>query len=201
VRWRVWLGPLAALVVLAALVALLRGGPQPKAPATAGGDTSPTLLSVDPNSVQAIDIEQGGAKLSLVRGSGQDANAWYIGHPGGQKADPQKVSDLLFQLQPLTATRSLGVVSSLQDYGLDKPTAALQLVLQGGQVKRLVVGAATPVGGDYATLGDGKVVILDAAFVDQLKAAPSAWLPAPTPTATSTTGGAATATATSTSGH
>jgi hypothetical protein len=181
---RVWMGPLAGLVVVAALVVLLKGGPKPKAQAPA--DSTVTVFSVDPTAVTEIDITSGGKSLTLVQkpakatGTATAAaspTTWAIGSATGQTADSAKVGNLISLLDPLQANRSLGVVSNPADYGLGKPATVLKVTERSGTVLTLEVGAQTPVGGYYATTGDGKVVIIDNSVEQALVTDPAQWLP------------------------
>jgi hypothetical protein len=200
---RVWIGPLIGLVVVAALVLLLKGGPPPTNAATATASTSVNVMTVDPTTVTEIDIEAAGKSLTLVQKPAGAATAsasgtataaasatpqWAIGSATGKTADPAKVQNLISLLSPLQATRSLGVVSNPTDYGLSKPSAVLKITEQGGTVLTLDVGAATPVGGYYATTGGGKVYIIDSSVQQALVTDPTQWLPTATSTATSSGG-------------
>ena len=184
---KVWVGPIAGLVVVAALVFLLKGGPKPATPAPTLSATA-FVMSVDPTTVTQINIASGGKTMTLLAKAGA-TNAWTIDSATGKAADPTKVQNMLSLLDPLQASRDLGTVTSPKDYGLATPTTILKVTLKSGTVDSLDVGAQTPVGGYYAsTASGGKVFIIDNSVEQALVTDPAQWVPVATSTATSTGG-------------
>ncbi len=195
---RVWVAPIAALVVVAALVILLQHGPKPATPAAATSSaTAPVnVFSVNPATVTQIDISSAGKTLTLVavpsKATGTATAAasptWAIGSASGKAADPTKVQNLISMLDPLQANRDLGVVSNPTEFGVSKPSTILKVTEKDGTVYTLDVGSVSPVGGYYATTGGGKVYLIGSSVQQALVTSPSQWLPTATGTATASGG-------------
>ncbi len=201
---RVWVAPLAGLVVVAALAILLTHGPKPAAPAATSTAGAPVnVFSVNPTTITQIQISSGGKTLTLVSvppkaaakatGTASAAAApagptWAIGSATGKAADPAKVQNLISLLDPLQASRSFGVVSNPATFGVDKPSTILKVTQQDGTVYTLDVGAVSPVGGYYATTGGGRVYLIGSSVQQALVTDPTQWLPVATSTATASGG-------------
>ena len=193
---RVWVAPIAALVVVAALVILLQHGPKPATPAAATSSaTAPVnVFSVNPATVTQIDISSAGKTLTLVAvpskatGTAAASPTWAIGSASGKAADPTKVQNLISMLDPLQANRDLGVVSNPTQFGVTKPSTILKVTEKDGTVYTLDVGSVSPVGGYYATTGGGKVYLIGSSVQQALVTSPSQWLPTATGTATASGG-------------
>ena len=104
---------------------------------------APTILSVKPEDVQAIAIEQGG-KVAVEIRKGPDG--WQIEKPRRVPTSSSAVESLLGALSPLQARRTIAEEGAdPARFGLDPPRAVLALTMADGSVRRLLVGAETPV--------------------------------------------------------
>lgn len=131
---------LAAGVVFAGLLAAwavwMRPGQSRQTMAT-------TILSVKPDEVQAIAIEQDG-KLAVEIRKGPEG--WQIEKPRRVPTSSSAVESLLGALSPLEARRLIAESGAdPAQFGLDPPRAVLALTMADGSVRRLLVGAETPV--------------------------------------------------------
>jgi hypothetical protein len=179
---RVWVGPLAAVVLLGGLAAVWRH--LQGQPAAQSVQPAPSVLDVDGAQVRQVTITAGGRTLSLYRG--QDAKGqtvWHVGAADGPTARPFAVDDLLGDLHPLSADRLVTRTPSADDlkaFGLEPPGRQLAVSLQDGRTVTVQVGSESPVGGYYARrTGDAAVYLIPSTLPDLLKATPQDWLPQP----------------------
>lgn len=104
---------------------------------------APAVLSVKPQDVQAIAIEQGGRLAVEIR---KGPGGWQIEKPRRVPTSASAVESLLGALSPLQARRTIAEEGAdPARFGLDPPRAALTLTMADGSVRRLLVGAETPV--------------------------------------------------------
>lgn len=105
--------------------------------------TSPAVLSVKPEEVQAIAIEHEGKLAVEIR---RGPEGWQIERPRRVPTSASAVDALLGELAPLSAAR---LVAERTDdpaaFGLAPPKASLILTMADGTVRRLLVGNQTPV--------------------------------------------------------
>ena len=110
-------------------------------------DKSP--LRFEPDRVQAIRIERGGAIVELRRkealADGGPSRDWALTAPRAAAATAWKVSGLLYALQGLQAARFADAQGTrLAEHGLERPAAVVTLTGPGGEpIGRLEVGKAS----------------------------------------------------------
>jgi hypothetical protein len=107
------------------------------------------------------DGAEGPRELRLVRDpASKDTSEFFIGSPGGTRADPASVSELLAALEFSAWLRRIEPSAvNRAAFGLDAPKLELRLAM-GGVSYRLVVGgpAPTPQGAYYAELSGSDVL-------------------------------------------
>ena len=99
---------------------------------------STRILDLPASSVTRLVVESGQGRVTLAREEG----AWRLG-PAGMRADPDRVSDLLRGLNPLTTERTFKA-DNLTAYGLEPPEATV-MVQASGHTTTLRIGGTTPV--------------------------------------------------------
>lgn len=157
----------AGLVFVALLAYVLASGGL--TPAT--GPSLATVLSVRPDQVRAIVIEQGGKTAVRLERQGDQ---WQIVEPRRVATSSAAVEGLLAELSPLEARRIIAQSPSDPGaYGLEQPKAVLSLAMADGSARRLAVGDETPLSQGvpaYYALGDdgASVYTIDAFVAEQL---------------------------------
>ena len=120
------------------------------------------LTDLDPDTVSSIRVERG-KRLHL--GLQRDAGAWKMTHPDSAPATDQRVRQLLaITRAPVQQEFEPG---ELADYGLDPPSAVLQLDQQ-----RLQFGDRDPGQDSRYVLVDGRIRVIDDVYFNLLSLPP-----------------------------
>ena len=169
---RRWVATAAAGLLFVGLLAVWAVWVRPQGSREAA---SATVLSVDPGSVQALTVEQGGGVTMEIRREGQ---GWRFERPRRVAASGEAVDSLLQSLAPLPARRL--IASGGQEggadpaaFGLAPPRAVLTLELADGSKRRLLIGSETPVSQGmpayYARVeGSDAIYTIDAYIAEQI---------------------------------
>ncbi|MFQ5894886.1 MAG: DUF4340 domain-containing protein [Nitrospinota bacterium] len=118
---------------------------------------------------EIVRVSWKGAKepYELMRSDGR----WELSRPLRARADSQTVEGILRAVAGLQEGRLIGKkVEDLKTFGLEKPAFTLEVGLQGGKVRTLLLGDENPTKSyRYAKLADsGRVFLVDADFKDKL---------------------------------
>jgi hypothetical protein len=119
--------------------------------------------------VTAAEFELGGRKISVVREKGGADPVWRFADGG--EASPEAVEDLLFQLHGLRVTEFVDRGIKPAEMGLEPPGGRVELTMEEGGVKGLLVGGAAATGGEryLRRLAGGSVMVLKQASLDRLQ--------------------------------
>ena len=112
-----------------------------------------------------IEVENEETALTL----NGDGDSWQVTAPVTAPADDTQVSSITSALASLEIRRVIDdAATDLTPFGLDEPVVEVGFVSSGdGQEQRLLIGDATPTGGErYATLADSGRVVLIASSLD-----------------------------------
>lgn len=132
----------AVLAMLAGWIAILDRTPPPAAtdaPATPG----PSLLDVDAAAVSGITLRRDAAVVRAVREQGQ----WRILEPAGAQIPPDLLEATIATLTKGQSSEALetGPQQDLAAYGLETPSASLEIAVAGGSTAVTVtVGGRNP---------------------------------------------------------
>src|ERR1700733_10371837 len=154
-------GLIVAVVILAGLGGVLYWSQHRKPPADNAATSSsatPVILKVNTADVTQLTVKQ--KQSDPVTLQKADAGKWQITQPKPYRADQETVAGMLSTLSGLSADRVVeDKASNLKQYGLDPPTAELDITGKGQGTRQLRLGDDTPTGGDvYAALaGDPRV--------------------------------------------
>ena len=153
-------------LIIAVLVLLALGGvlywsnhhkPSEKSEALSS-TTSPPILKLEQAGITQITIaDKGSAPVTLVK---QNDGKWHITKPKELRADQDEVTGMVSSLSSLNADRVVEEkASGLAQYGLDDPSVTVDIATSDHKQRQLLLGDATPAGGDvYAMLaGDPRV--------------------------------------------
>lgn len=153
-------------LIIAVVVLLALGGglywsnhhkPSDKS-ATLSSSSSPSILKLNQSSITQVTLaDKGSAPVTLVK---QNDGKWQITKPKEMRADQDEVSGLLSNLSNLNADRVVDEkASGLAQYGLADPSFTVDIATSDRKQRQLLLGDATPAGGDvYAMLsGDPRV--------------------------------------------
>jgi cyclophilin family peptidyl-prolyl cis-trans isomerase len=120
-----------------------------------------TVLKVaNKDKILRLAVSRGELKYAAEKKDGK----WMLTSPVGEEADSGASGRLVDRLADLTAEKVVadGVRGkAVAEYGLDKPSAALELVVETGadpKTHRALLGKASSAGGTYAMLADGEVI-------------------------------------------
>ena len=153
-NFRVTLGLVAVLLVLAGAVYFVESKPATPTPATGGK----TLLSFLPADVTRLEAVGDGKAVVVVR---DEDDRWLLKEPEEAKGDHTRVDGLVSRLGTLAATRTIGAADSLAEFGLDRPKVEARVALRSGQAPTLLVGDQSPdKTAYYAKLSDEPAVYL-----------------------------------------
>jgi len=136
-------------------------------------------------SMTSIQINSIGVYLNMERNS---EAIWEIIDPEPGLADQTKLSEAETQLASLKIAKNLGIVSSLDDFGLSKPKSWISVTYSNGLVRKLFIGSLTPTNsGYYVQVDNLEVVIISQFSLDAILDLPNnpPYPPTPTPSATS----------------
>jgi hypothetical protein len=137
-------------VILAAVVGYIFLVDRPQAQRAEEAKHLVRLASKD---VTAINLVSPKNTVALAR---RDATHWDITHPIHAPAATFSVNGLLDTITGLVPQQTLGGVTDLKAYGLDKPVQQLSLTSAKGETVTLEIGKAAPVGStSYARLVPG----------------------------------------------
>jgi len=129
-----------------------------------------TILKFERDKVDSIDIKGGEKPIQLVR----ENTEWKIAEPLQVRADYGAVEGLLGKLQSAamkSIVTEVAVPADLKKYGLDKPTASVDLRM-GSATATLVLGGKAPDNTTYARdASQNTVVTIDSTLADDLKKA------------------------------
>jgi hypothetical protein len=119
--------------------------------------------------VAGVEVELEGRSLSLVREQGGAEPVWRFGDGG--EASPEAVEDLLFQLHGLRVTEFVDRGIKPAEMGLEPPRGRIELALEGGGAKGLVVGGPAATGGEryLRRLAGGSVMVVKEASLQRLE--------------------------------
>ncbi len=153
-------------LIIAVLVLLALGGvlywsnhrkPSEQSPFLSSSST-PSILKLDQASITQVTLaDKGSAPVTLAK---QNDGKWQITEPKELRADQDEVSGMLSSLSSLNADRMIEQkASGLAQYGLDDPSATVDIATSDQKQRKLLLGDTTPAGGDiYAMLaGDPRV--------------------------------------------
>lgn len=154
---------LVLTTVLLALVAALTFWEAPDA--SADPEATAEVWRVEAEAVARVEVDRAAGRLVLER----TGDAWRLVEPAAADADPDRVADLLDELAHLRR----GVPVPTDDpaaFGLGAdPVARVEVVLEGGERRALVVGDRAPVGyRTYVRGADGGVVAVEGRPGDRL---------------------------------
>ncbi len=125
-----------------------------------------TMLKIaDREKVSRLAVVRGELKYAAEKKDGK----WMLTSPVGEEADSGSASRLVERMADLSAEKAVAEVPTeakarnrlLAGYGLDKPTASVEVVVETGadpKVDRLLLGKASAAGGTYAMLAGGDLV-------------------------------------------
>jgi len=119
--------------------------------------TSSKILALPADQIQSIRLAKAGADPVTLTKSG---DAWQIDGAKPLAADPDAVSGLTGAVSPLTSDRLIDEhPQDLKTFGLDAPSAEVDISTKDGKTQKLLFGADTPSGsGVYVKLDtDSKV--------------------------------------------
>ena len=157
-NYRVTIGMVAAVVVLAALVFGLDRfniGPtaasQANATATSAASAQAPIFNFADSKVTALELHQAD---KTVRGQ-KSGDSWTLAD-SGEPANRSSFNSLIVRLSQLKATRQVdNPGTDLKQYGLDAPRDSAVAELDDGTRNELLIGSKTPVQtGTYAKRGD-----------------------------------------------
>jgi hypothetical protein len=150
-----------AAVIFLALAGILYWSEHRKAneePIKASADTAPAILKLDQAAITKVEIKKKDAEPIVLAKNG--SGNWQIEQPKAYNADQSSVSGLLSSLSTLNSERVVeDKAADLKQYGLDQPTAELDVTEKDNKSQKLLIGDDTPAGGDvYAKLdGDPRI--------------------------------------------
>lgn len=115
------------------------------------------LLPFEKDQVSRIVLEHPGRKVVLQRVDGK----WRLSEPLDAAADERSVENLLTAVHDAKVRRTLDEAESPATYGLDAPSATLQLSVGDNELPSLKVGKKAPIGGAaYVQRGNSESVLL-----------------------------------------
>ena len=136
-------------------------------------------------SITSIQINSIGGYLNMERNS---EAIWEIIDPELGLADQTKLSEVETQLASLKIVKNLGIVSSLDDFGLSTPNSWISVTYSNGHVRKLFIGNLAPTNsGYYIQMDNLDVIIISQFSLDAILDLPNnpPYPPTPTPSATS----------------
>lgn len=150
---------LAVLVVLAGATALVKW----LTPEETEEAAEPIgVLSVDGESLIALSWEYGGESVRFDCADG----VWTYSEDDAFPVDSTHLEGMLSALSDVTASRVIESPSDLADYGLEEPLCTVT-VTTGDETVQLLLGDETGLGGErYASIGDGRVYLVDDGLLD-----------------------------------
>jgi len=153
-------GLLIATLVFAALAGVLYWSDHRKSSAEAAKpstDTAPTILKLDQNSVNKLELKKKDQPTIQLDKLGTD---WKITEPKPFAADQSAISTMLSSLSSLNSERLVDDKSTdLQRYGLNHPSFELDISEKDNRGQRLLFGDDTPTGNAVyvALAGDPRI--------------------------------------------
>ena len=149
---------LAALIVVTVVVQSIVA--KNEEAATEEADTSVTFLTVDPEAVTAIGWQYNDEAINLDYADGQWTNADDAAFP----VDPANPDTMLDAIAEVTASRAF-TAEDESEYGLDEPAYTVWITTD--TEVELTIGDASEISGEYyASIGDGKIYLVDSALPD-----------------------------------
>jgi hypothetical protein len=118
---------------------------RPKSPRRSRGET-PKILSIPESDIVELKITKGPETIALTK----VADRWQIIKPMPLPADAEAVGMMTSMLGSLTGDRLIDdKPSNLSIYGLDNPSARVDITKKDGKVETLVFGADTVTIGEF----------------------------------------------------
>lgn len=158
-------GLLIACVVLLALTGVLYWSGHHKASKKeSAANSTPVILKVNPASVTSLTIHRSdAAPVTLAK---QSSGVWKITAPRPLRADQPTVKSMLTDLSPLKAERVIEKkASNLKTFGLERPSAVIDITEKGHAKQKLLFGDNTPTGDSvYAMVAGNPRVFTTYAF-------------------------------------
>src|ERR1051325_9181678 len=153
---------LVAALLLATLAGLFWWSNKKEAAATKASPapTTTKIVEVPRDQIQSLTIEKAGAETIELKRTG---SKWSLTGPKALPADQDAVSSLVSTFASLTADKLLeDKPTSVEQYGLTKPSLSVTATKQDGKTVKLLVGDETPTNsGSYAELaGDSRVFLV-----------------------------------------
>ena len=153
---------LVAALLLATLAGLFWWSNKKEAAATKASPapTTTKIVEVPRDQIQSLTIEKAGAETIELKRTG---SKWSLTGPKALPADQDAVSSLVSTFASLTADKLLeDKPTSVEQYGLSKPSLSVTATKQDGKTVKLLVGDETPTNsGSYAELaGDSRVFLV-----------------------------------------
>jgi hypothetical protein len=150
-----------AILVLAGLTGFLYWSnhhPPSDDTTKASADTAPAVLKLDQASITKLELKKKDATpVVLTKASSGD---WQITDPKPYRADQSTVSSVTSTLSSLNSERVVeDKAADLKTFGLDQPSAEVDVTEKDNKSQKLLLGDDTPTGGEvYAMLsGDPRV--------------------------------------------
>jgi hypothetical protein len=126
--------------------------------AKASADTSPAILKLDSSAITKVELKNKDAEPLVLDKNA--SGAWQIAQPKPLPADQIAVSNALSALSSLNSERLVDdKVSDVKQFGLDPPSAEIDVTEKNNKSQKLLIGNATPTGNAiYAMLaGDPRL--------------------------------------------
>ncbi len=151
------LGCLCLALLTGAYLTLKRSNDQAEQEAAEQSDTEP-ILTISPDEVRQISFLIDGSNTAFSRTDTDDD--WHLSEDQNFPVDPAPISDILEQLAPLGAVRTLTDAAALSEYGLDTPSNTVTVTTQDGTETTIALGDTNnSTGDDYVMLnGDSSTL-------------------------------------------
>ncbi len=129
-------------------------------------DANPVITVADDSADKVV-------RFSYTKDSGTvslsySADSWSYPEDAAMPVDQDIASSIAAALTKVTATRDITGQGNESDYGFDAPTLTAEVTTLSGVKRQYTVGAKNSVSGGYYLKHDGKIYMIDAAFVNAL---------------------------------
>lgn len=123
--------------------------------------TNSPVLSVIESDIAKVTIENASGSMIFSPGSGKDESGnetveWKLLSPENLKYDPELISPHMSELIQIPANTVISTTGGkLSEYGLDKPTASVSVLLKSGITKKVIFGMKTVEMASYYVMLEG----------------------------------------------